>query len=76
MVFVFLLIGIAAGLVASTVSLLMDLSFGWAFLAYIVAGDIAIVLAGIVIILRRPSTFRATFTDRQYSSSSMLGPAE
>lgn len=52
MVVGFLLIGIISGLIAAGISLLMGSTFGWAFVAYMVAGNVAMILAGLAVTLR------------------------
>lgn len=58
MVVGFLLIGIIAGLIAAGFSLLIGAAFGWAFVVYMVVGNIAMMLAGIACILRKESPAR------------------
>lgn len=52
MILGFVFIGIIAGLIAAVISLLMGASFGWAFVAYMGAGNIAMLLTGLAVTLR------------------------
>ena len=52
MVVGFVLIGILSGLIAAGISLFMGATFGWAFAAYMAAGNAAMILAGLAVILR------------------------
>ncbi len=62
MVVGFLLIGIIAGLIAAGISLLIGAAFGWAFVAYMVVGNIAMMLAGIAYIIRKEIPARTSGT--------------
>lgn len=76
MVVGFLIVGMVAGLGAAGLSLLSGASFGWAFVAYMVAGNIAMMLAGLVAVLRNtPPDASSGTADHPHSDNRNARPA-